>query len=380
MVSKKTTASPPSAGIFWTIDGNLTPPSFLSLIGIPLIFSGRFLYGGVILVIAIIIGVQMAMSEIKEEDRQAIRYNILEPDDIIAELEELEEEKQSADNKEMTDSEKIKCLTSLSSLARKHQRMKKEGSKTFPLLCQQAAYLTLRLLPTDSEAVGSSIALLALVAKDEEVRQRNKYQADVYGLDRPIQALRGVLELAKKEEDEEREGGLAETLRKGCLYFGALSDNDKDLNLATTIVQEEGLELILDIANWFRFHEEVANWSMWAIFILCYDCIQNKVELVRLAGVTTVCSLLANNAASLEVTRHGIAILFDLLREGNTEAGKKYNYDPWAVRKQALAAGLHNAVVKAMNEFSDSMDIMMMGQEMLLGTGYQGDIPQFQEM
>ena len=328
--------------------------------------------------IAMIIAVQIAMSQIKDEEKQAIRYNILEPDDIIAELEELEEEKQS--NKEMTDSDKTKCLTCLSSLARKHQRMKKEGDKTFPLLCQQAAYLTLRLLPKDSEAVGSCIALLALVAKDEEVRKRNKYQADVYGLDRPIRALRGVLELAKKEEDEEKEGELAETLRKGCLFFGALSDNDKELNLATTIVQEEGLELILDIANWFRFHEEVANWSMWAIFILCYDCIQNKVELIRLAGVTTVCSLLANNPTSLEVTRHGIAILYDLLREGNTEAGKKYNYDPWAVRTQALAAGLHNTVVKAMNEFSASMDIMMMGQEMLLGTGYRGDIPQFQEM
>jgi len=332
-------------------------------------------------VIAMVVAIQLAMSQIKEEEKQAIRYNILEPDDIIAELEELEEEKQqSAETKEMTESDKTKCLACLSALAKKHKRINQEGSKEFPLLCQQAAYLTLRLLPKDGEAVGSCIALLALVAKDEEVRQRNKYQADVYGLDRPIQALREVLELAKKEEDEEREGELAETLRKGCLFFGALSDNDKDLNLATTIVQEEGLELILDIANWFRFHEEIANWSMWSIFILCYDCIQNKVELIRLAGVTTVCSLLSNNATSLEVTRHGIAILYDLLREGNTEAGKKYNYDPWAVRTQALAAGLHNTVVKAMNEFSDSMDIMMMGQEMLLGTGYRGDIPQFQQM
>lgn len=332
--------------------------------------------------IAMMVAIQLAMSQIKDEEKQAIRFNILDPDDIIAELEELEEEKQqsAAENKETTDADRTKCLACLSALAQKHKRMKKEEHKKFPLLCQQAAYLTLRLLPADSEAVGSCIALLALVAKNEEVRKRNKYQADVYGLDRPIQALRGVLEMAKNVEDEEKEGELAETLRKGCLFFGALSDNDKDLNLSTTIVQEEGLELILDIANWFRFHEEVANWSMWAIFILCYDCIQNKVELIRLAGVTTVCSLLSNNATSLEVTRHGVAILYDLLREGNTEAGKKYNYDPWAVRTQALAAGLHNTIVKAMNEFSDSMDIMMMGQEMLLGTGYRGDIPQFQQM
>jgi hypothetical protein len=240
--------------------------------------------------------------------------------------------------------------------------------------------MTLRLYPEDDEAVGSSIALLALVAKDAEVRQRNKYQADVYGLDRPIQALRGVLARVKEEEDEEKEGEMAEILRKGCLLLGALSDDDKSLDISITIVEEEGLELILDIANWFRYHEEVANWSMWAIFILCYDHLQNKVQFVRLAGTTTICSLLENNSTSLEVTRHGIAILYDLLREVNDEEGKKYSFDPWAVRTQALAAGLHNNVVKAMSEFSDSMDIMMMGQEMLIGTGYRGDIPQFQRM
>ena len=102
------------------------------------------------------------------------------------------------------------------------------------------------------------------------------------------------------------------------------------------------------------------------------------MQFVRLAGITTVCSLLENNPESLEVSRHGIAILYDLLRDGNS--GKGQQYDHWTVRRQALAAGLHNRVVKAMSEFSDSMDIMMMGQEMLIGTGYSGDIPQFQQM
>lgn len=364
-------------GAFLTADGRLTPASFLMLIGAPMLLSGRFLWGGVILFLALVFAVQAAMANIKEEDKQEIRCNILDSEDIIAELEALEEASSSQIEPNVA-AGRTQCLASLSAMAKKHS--KKERPRNLPLFCQQAAYITLRLYPLDNEVVGGSIALLALVAKDEEVRQRNKYQADTYGLDRPIQGLRGVLERAKKETNEENEGLMAEVLRKGCLLLGAMSDDDKVLDLSITIVDEGGLELILDVANWYRYHEEVANWSMWAIFILCYDRLQNKVHFVRLAGITTVCSLLENNPTSLEVTRHGIAILYDLLRAGNKEEGKKYAYDPWAVRTQALAAGFHSNVTKAMSEFSDSMDIMMMGQEMLIGTGYRGDIPQFQQI
>ena len=44
----------------------------------------------------------------------------------------------------------------------------------------------------------------------------------------------------------------------------------------------------------------------------------------------------------------------------------------------ALNAGLHDVMVNAMNEFETSMEIVMMGQEMLVATGYQGEIPRFQ--
>jgi hypothetical protein len=32
-----------------------------------------------------------------------------------------------------------------------------------------------------------------------------------------------------------------------------------------------------------------------------------------------------------------------------------------------------------MREFPDSMDVVMMGHEMLIGTGYRGDIPQAEQ-
>lgn len=190
--------------------------------------------------------------------------------------------------------------------------------------------------------------------------------------------LQKALQRAKKEEEEMNEELLAEIQRKGALFLGALADGDTEFDLPTTIVEEDGLQLILDAANWFRFHEDVANWTLWAAFILCYENVRNKIQFLRLAGITTVCELMKNNPTSLEVNRHGIAILFDLLREGNDREGVKW--DPWEVRRIALGAGFQTIVVRAMTEFSDSMDIMMMGQEMLIGTGYRGDIPQAQRL
>jgi hypothetical protein len=43
----------------------------------------------------------------------------------------------------------------------------------------------------------------------------------------------------------------------------------------------------------------------------------------------------------------------------------------------ALNAGLHHVVVDAMHSFRENTEIMMMGQQMLIATGYTGDIPEF---
>jgi hypothetical protein len=360
-----------TSSLFVNKNGGITPPSFFFMIGAPLLLSGRLLLGGAAIVFGMILALRASMEELKEEDKQEIRYNILDAVDLIEELTALEESQQD-DHKARS-----KCLACLSALARKSN--KKNGQNDLPLISQQAAYITLRMYPEDDEAIEGALSLLALVSKDPEVRRRNKYQADEYGLDQPIAAMRKALERAKVEESEEKEEKLAEIQRKGCLFLGVLADGDQDFDLAIKIVvEEDGLEAILDAANWFRHHDTVINWALWAIFILCYDNLQNKIHLVRHGGIGTVCQSLSNNPQTLEVNRHGIAILFDLLREEQESNGLKF--DSWEARRLALAAGLHKVVKNAMMEFSDSRDIMMMGQEMLIGTGYSGEIPLYQQM
>ena len=389
-MSNNNQISSPNSGytIFLTPSGNITPPSFLLLVAAPLLLSGQVFSAFGIICLAFCVAVKAAMEDIKEVDKQEIRYNIFEPEDLLAELEAVEEEETSSednqDYRQQQERRHAKCFASLSAFANKYNkkdknRDKEDHKEKLALICQQAAYLTMRLYPEQDDIVTGAISLLALVAKDLQVRQRTKFQADMYGFDPPIKCLQKALERAKTCNEEEKEEQLAETLRKGCLYLGAIADGDQDYDLGIKVVEEDGLELILEAANWFRFHEGVASWALWAIFILGYEHLTTKLQLVRLGGITTICQLLKNNPNSLEVSRHGVAVLFDLLREQGEASPANIKFDPWEVRRQALSAGFHEVLLNAMKEFSDSMDIMMMSQEMLIGTGFRGDIPQYQQ-
>lgn len=361
------------------------------LLAAPLLWSGQYRWGIGMIAVGVFWAVKLAMEQMMDDsDKVGIRYSVLSPEDLMAELERLEDDEPTTTGTDASErsaladtAKRIKYLEGMSALAKKYnqQQSKKEKSQ-LALWCQQIAFTTLQKYPADDEIITGSISLLALIAKDVPSQKRYRYQSDEYGLQVPIGALQKTLERAKEEEDESKEELMAEILRKGCLFLGAVCNDNKE-GLAMYVVEKGGLELILDTANWFRLHEEVSNWALWAIFTLAFDQLRIKVELVRLHGVPTICELMKNHPSSLEVNRHGIALLFDLLRENpNDVSGDTTNitWDPWEVRKIVLASGLHKVVFSAMNEFSDSMDIMMMGQEILIGTGFQGEIPSYQQL
>lgn len=211
------------------------------------------MYGGGTLFLAVILALRAAMHQIDEEDKLEIRYNIISAEDIVAEIDELLPEKGEKINPNDHPERRMKCETCLAALARKcSKKVKPEG---LPLLCQQASYMTLELYPNDDDIVSASIALLALVAKDPKVRERHLYEADLYGLNVPIRAMRSALDRAQQADALADEEQMAELQRKGCLFLGALADGDKDLDMANKIVEEEGLEAILDSATWYRHHE-----------------------------------------------------------------------------------------------------------------------------
>jgi hypothetical protein len=127
----------------------------------------------------------------------------------------------------------------------------------------------------------------------------------------------------------------------------------------------------------------VANWALWAVFILSYETPSNKVRNVELGGVPIIIQTMKNVTDCRNVARHGIAVLFDLLRDDQKTnsvggAAKHQHLDVWQIRKTALAAGLHDAILTAMENFSDNIDIILMGSEILSGTDYRGAVPQYQ--
>lgn len=339
--------------------------------GIPLALfvSQQWKIGVTLVLVGFLSSLNQAMNEIEEEDKYENYYRCMLADEIADELEKMES---GAMQKDLS-----KCLSALSVLSMKQAHRDSDSSEYHPHelegICQEAAYSMLRMYPNDDDAVAAAISLNALVAKDEQVRERHLHEADVYGFNVPINAMRASLKRASSVQDaiESEERLSAELQRKACLLLGALADND--VEIATKIVDEGGLEAILDALKWYRFHEQVSNWGLWAIFVLCYEHTGNKQELIRLGGIPVVCLIMKNNHESLEVSRHGTAILFDLMRQAQGDSLSTVAQ----VRKIALNAGLHDVLVTAMTEWNASIEIVGMAQEMLVATGYKGEIPRY---
>ena len=378
---------------------------------------GCIVLGLILAVVAEVLGVTDAESSEEAERRLlAVKYAMMMPRDILEELQKIqsaakEEAEAATDEQPFTGTEASAALTKnmknavgcLDALARRCGKEQKQrqikrhagsGSGGDPLgiaaaeassadrflhqphelekICQEAAYMVLRMYPSNDAVVSAAISLLAVVVGDTDVRRRNIEEADKFGLNEPINALKDGLTRSKQAVDpaEDDERMSAELQRKGCLLLGALSDGDKDMS--TQIVDEDGLICITDALDWFRYHEEVCNWGLWAIFALCYDHKGNKAELIKLDGIRKICRVMKDVPDSLEVARHGIAVLFDMLREMPESV-----MNVSEIRRIAVGAGMHEVVKNAMDQFPQSKEIMMMGQSMLVATGYQGEIPHF---
>ena len=411
---------------------------------VPLFWMGNWRVGLCFVAIALVYKFLVASPQqsISARDQLAIQYNIWSAEDVRDDLQRRrkEHERKNDGNKKNATNEKddngdnegaasrYRCalLVALPALAKKYNKQQQQRKRSLnksttnapaseikqdndrdgtahsdlPLLCQQVVYMSLLHaaanhrpdddhITDDDELVAASFALLALVAKNEAVRERHLHEADAYGLHVLTRAMAEALNRAQDVDDDDdddnnndkghqEEQDAAELQRKGCLMLGALADGDKDV--ALQVVQDGGLKAILNAASWYRFHENVAIWALWSVFILCYENNANKVALMELDGLSIVLQAMKNCSDSVEVTRHGIATVFDLLREDDeNEAGSLPKLDLWKIRNTALSAGLHQIIVRAMEACSNNpnnMDIMLMGRELLVGTGYQGQIPE----
>jgi hypothetical protein len=152
--------------------------------------------------------------------------------------------------------------------------------------------------------------------------------------------------------------------------------------MAALVAQEGGVQAILSALGYFRYHSDVANWALWALFTMCYESPSNRRAFLDLHGIPVVLQAMRNCLDSVEVARHGTALLFDLMRQeddtdgigmlGSSRADGAV-VDVWKVRKAAVDAGLHPVLVHNLQSYVNEADIAMMSREMLVGTNYQGD-------
>jgi len=272
----------------------------------------------------------------------------------------------------------VMVLTGLGTLVRRYE----EGDKTdaSALVCQEAVYLALRRFGKDDndEMLLAAVSLLSLIGKNAKVRERILLEADTFGLNLPIDAVRRALQRAQQiEHDEIREMASAELQRKGFLALGSLADGDKDM--ARLVVQEGGADAALEAIDWFRCHADVVNWALWSLFIVCYEEPANKFELIRQAAIPKILQAMHHCPDRLDVCRHGMAILFDLLREDTATCHATQRLDMWRIRDLARSAGLHDVVLEVLEAYPEASDVVMMGSELLAGTGYsQTELPTVQ--
>jgi hypothetical protein len=348
-------------------DGNITATSFWLLLALPLFYSGKWGWACLSLFLAFGFSVCQAMDSLAKEDRSDIRFNVIHAHDVVVEM------------KEHID-DPIILQSALQALARKVNKQNKNKSQDYDeseleLYSLQAAQIVLNQSPDSDMLIASVLSLLALIAKNPIVRQQ-MLRNDC--LRSALEAMRDSLARAQEQDDStpsQVQQLSAELVRKGCLWLGALADDSE--TLATHVVTLGGLEVILQCLDWYRYHEDVNNWGLWALFQLCFGNSHNQSALVQSGGLRIICQSLKCNAAdSMEVCRHGIAVLFDTLRHENEDDLLKIAQ----LRRLAVTAGLHQAVQHCMELHSDSMEVIGMGTELLLSTGFQGDIPTYQPM
>lgn len=83
--------------------------------------------------------------------------------------------------------------------------------------------------------------------------------------------------------------------------------------------------------------------------------------LVNKNGIQAVCESIKNNVDSVDLTRHGIAILFSFdIMKGNTEVATQ-------AMAMAFQEGLHDLLMKSIHEYPEDKEICMMSQQ-ILGT------------
>jgi hypothetical protein len=349
---------------------------------IALFYMGNWKMGACFVVFAILYNVYFD-DLISEPDQYEIRYNIYSPDDVLKDM------VLHANNNNTSTAVRTKLrtavLAALLALTKKYGKQQQEKEVAvedishLSLVCQEAVYVALHSFEDhhDVEVLSASFALLALVAKNDAVHERHLQQADIFGLDKLVQAMDRARKAAETCQEKKAEQQHAELQRKACLMIGALADGNAAM--ASQIVNEGGLLAILDTISWYRFQKDVVNWGLWAIFILGYEYPKAKSALVELHGIPIILEAMKNCRQCVEVARHGIAILFDLLRDQQQPLNDAKSSGVWKVRDEALNAGLHEVLLHALEYFSttENKDIVMMARGLLIGTQYHGPLPDF---
>jgi hypothetical protein len=332
-------------------------------------WAGKVWFAGILAVLWALFGLSgRLMKPLSVAEKKAMEYNIWSAEDCYAAV------MQSA-------LDDVAKLALLGALSKKYHRCclvvdgdvakKNDSNSTSSLLsrreevaltCHNTAHEIIRQQEQEGDedqrqqqqpveqVLDAAVALLALVATEPSVRRR--YGADDgQRVEIVVQMLHRARLRAKQYRYPETEQRAAELQRKGCLLLGALANNNNPNTAAATsaattrngvvllekknscslgqlILAKGGMRCIIDALAWFRCHEPVANWALWAIFTLMYDLPEEGDDqssssssspstaiqhLLNANGGPVILAALENCGHQVDVARHGMAIIYHLV-------------------------------------------------------------------
>jgi hypothetical protein len=192
-----------------------------------------------------------------------------------------------------------------------------------------------------------------------------------------VLAMRTVLSLDQAgadTPDEKRSRRCAEVQRLGALILGAVCDERNELK--TAVVDEGFAAALLEAMDWFRHHEPLAQWALWALFNATFNHTSNKVDLVRKGALKTVVTAMDAHPNSAGVQRQAVALLFSCLMQGSTAGADGSSgvvvADVPRMREVASSQGMNEAVEAACKAHPKDKSIQGMGQQILAASSAGG--------
>jgi len=217
-------------------------------------------------------------------------------------------------------------------------------------------YHSVTIFPESKEATSWGFAALSLLSALPEVKAQVECEDNIASL---LQALKKCLAAGKLCETTLDSKGAMEYMnaqKRGCMLLGQLADGS--LKLQTSIVDEGGIEFIIDSMKWYRKHSHIQQWGIWALLQLTFEHPANNGYLLRKGGIEIILDAMKNHNTAADIHGQGLGLILCALQ-------RKDDSDVPLIFRVAWSSGLKQVAERCLLRFQDNEHIVNASNQIL---------------